>query len=180
MSANDLILLDKILEQRGLEESPSLSASDFFELFATNQILKDFDLSYDEISSGIVDSGGDGGIDAVYVFVNGELLTEDFDFSTRRKNIEIELVLIQAKTSSSFNESAMDKFDASAADLLDLRNSIDALSAVYNDALRQAIQRFREAYGNLASRLPHLRISYYYATRGEQGPPKCRTQGRKA
>ena len=171
MSANDLILLDKILEQTRLEESPSLSSSDFFELFAANQILKDFELSYDEISSGIVDSGGDGGIDSVYVFVNGELLTEDFDFSTRRKKIEIELVLIQAKTSAGFSESAMDKFHASAEDLLDLRKSIDAVSAVYNDALRQIIQRFREAYGNLASRLPHLRLSYYYATRGEEVHP---------
>jgi hypothetical protein len=171
VSANDLILLDKILEQLRVEESPSLSASEFFELFAINQVLKDFDVSYDEIASGIVDNGGDGGIDAVYVFVNGELLTEDFDFSTRRKNIEIELVLIQAKTAASFSESAMDKFHASAEDLLDLRKSTEAVSTVYNEPLRQSIQRFREAYGNLASRLPRLKISYYYATRGEEVHP---------
>ncbi len=52
----------------------------------------------------------------------------------------------------------MDKFHASAEDLLDLRKSTDAVSTVYNEPLRQNIQRFRDAYGNLASRLPRLKI----------------------
>ena len=167
------------MSRGGARRARTLPSSDFFELFATNQILKDFDLSYDEIASGIVDNGGDGGIDAVYVFVNGELLTEDFDLSMRRKNIEIELALIQAKTSAGFSESAMDKFHASAEDLLDLRKSIDAVSAVYNDALRQIIQRFREAYGNLASRLPRLKISFYYATRGEEVHPNVQRKTKR-
>lgn len=46
MSANDRILLDKILEQRRQEESPDLKADKYFEIFTANQILKDFDLSY--------------------------------------------------------------------------------------------------------------------------------------
>jgi hypothetical protein len=179
MSANDLILLDKIIEQTRLEQSPSLSLSDFFEIFSVNQILKNFDLSYDEIVSGIVDNGGDGGIDAIYVFVNGELLPEDFDVSTRRKNIELELVLLQAKTSSGFTETSMDKFHASAEDLLDLRKPVDAVGVVYNEDVRKIIQRFREAYGNLASKLPRLKISYYYATRGDEVHPNVERKSKR-
>jgi len=171
MSANDRILLDKILEQRRQEESPELPADQYFELFTANQILKDFDLSYDEIESGIVGSGGDGGIDSAYIFVNGELLTEDSDLSTRRKNIEIELTLIQSKTSPSFTEDQMDKFHATTEDLLDLSKPIDAVKSVYNEELRKVIHRFREAYGTLASRLPQLKVSYCYATRGEDVHP---------
>ena len=171
MSTNDRILLDKILEQGRTEQSPELRADKYFELFTANQILKDFDLSYDEIESGIVDGSRDGGIDSAYVFVNAELLTEDSDLSTRRRNIDIELVLIQSKTSEGFSESAMDKFHATTEDLLDLSKPIDALATVYNEQLRQVIQRFREAYGTLASRLPQLKLSYHYATRGDDVNP---------
>lgn len=143
----------------------------YFELFTANQILKDFDLSYDEIGSGIVDGSRDGGIDSAYIFLNGELLTEDSDLSTRRKNIEIELVLIQSKRSEGFSEDTMDKFHATTEDLLDLSKPIDALADVYNEQLRQVIRRFREAFGTLASKLPKLKLSYYYATRGDEVNP---------
>jgi hypothetical protein len=82
--------------------------------------------------------------------VNAELLTEDSDLSTRRRNIDIELVLIQSKTTEGFSESTMDKFHATTEDLLDLGKPIDALATVYNEQLREVIQRFREAYGTLA------------------------------
>jgi hypothetical protein len=171
MSANDRIILDKILFQGREQESPGLPPDKYFELFSANQILKDFDLSYDEIQSGIVDGSHDGGIDSAYVFVNGELLTEDFDLSTRRKNIQIELVLIQSKTSEGFSEDAMNKFYSATEDLLDLSKSLDTVANVYNDQVRQVIHRFRDAYGTLASRLPQLKLSYYYVTRGADVHP---------
>ena len=62
----------------------------------------------------------------------------------------------------------MDKFHATTEDLLDLSKPIDALPNVYNEQLRQVITRFREAYGTLASKLPKLKLSYYYATRGDE------------
>jgi hypothetical protein len=171
MSVNDRILLDKILDQKGQEQSPALSRDRYFTLFSANQVLKDFDLSYDEIESGIVDGGGDGGIDSIYIFVNGELLQEDADFSRRRKKVDIELVIIQSKTAEGFSEAAMDKFHAATEDLLDLSKSLDAVATVYNEAVRQIIQRFRDAYGTLASSLPQLKISYYYVSRGDDVHP---------
>jgi hypothetical protein len=77
MASNDRIILDEVLKQRKSEVDPSASASSYFELFTAEQVLKDFDLSYDEIDSGIVGDGGDGGIDAIYLFVNGELAQDE-------------------------------------------------------------------------------------------------------
>lgn len=71
MSANDRIILDKILEQKRKELAPDIPTSKFFEIFTAEQILKDYDLSYDEIESGIVGDGGNGGVDSLYVFLNG-------------------------------------------------------------------------------------------------------------
>jgi hypothetical protein len=85
MAINDRIILDRILEQKHKEIAPSLSMSDYFEMFTAEQILKDYDLSYDEIQTGIVGGGGDGGMDSIYLFVNGKLVQEDTEFTSLKK-----------------------------------------------------------------------------------------------
>lgn len=74
MASNDQIILDQVLSQQRQNIAPTLDQATYFGMFAAEQVLKDFDLSYDEIESGIVDGGGDGGIDGFYAFANGELL----------------------------------------------------------------------------------------------------------
>jgi len=87
MKSNDVIILDETLEQKRLELAPDLTPSDYFEIFTAEQILKDFDLSYDEIASGIVGGGNDGGIDGLYLLVNGDLIQEDTDVSELKKTL---------------------------------------------------------------------------------------------
>jgi len=65
MPANDPVLLGQILEQRKTELAPDLSESEFFELFVSEELLKDRSLSYEELSSGLVGGGNDGGIDGL-------------------------------------------------------------------------------------------------------------------
>lgn len=77
MVTNDRILLDQILDQGLAQVDPGTTPNSYFEFFTAEQILKDFDLSADEIESGLVGDGGDGGIDAIYLLVNGELVQED-------------------------------------------------------------------------------------------------------
>ncbi len=48
-------------------------------MFSAEQVLKDDDLSYEELASGIIDGGGDGGIDSLYLFVNDVAFDEDID-----------------------------------------------------------------------------------------------------
>ncbi|MDQ3009241.1 MAG: AIPR family protein [Acidobacteriota bacterium] len=171
MASNDIIILDKILEQKRSEIAPEVSPSDYFEIFTAEQLLKDYELSYEEIKYGIVGGGGDGGVDSIYLFVNGELIREDTDISGLKKNITIDLVLIQAKTGASFSETAMDKFLAVTGDLLNLSVKVEDFSKVYKASLLDVIKKFREVYGKLASRFPVLTISYFYATNGDQPHP---------
>jgi hypothetical protein len=67
MANNDQIILDQILEQQRAQRAPSASKSNFFETFVVEQVLKDADLSDEEIESGLVGDGGDGGIDGIYL-----------------------------------------------------------------------------------------------------------------
>jgi hypothetical protein len=54
MANNDQIILDRILEQQRKQRSPSASKSNFFESYVVEQVLKDADLSDEEIESGLV------------------------------------------------------------------------------------------------------------------------------
>ncbi|MGH8028157.1 MAG: hypothetical protein ACREO0_15675, partial [Pseudoxanthomonas sp.] len=80
MANNDQLLLDKIVEDQRIHRAPTTSYADFFEQYVAEQLLKDFDLSDDEIESGLTGGGHDGGIDAIYTIANGELVQEDFEY----------------------------------------------------------------------------------------------------
>ena len=84
MSNNDLILFEAILERNHQAQAPAKKPEEFFELFAAEQVLKDLDLSYEELESGLVAGSNDCGIDGLYVFVNGELVQEDTDLSVKK------------------------------------------------------------------------------------------------
>lgn len=157
MSSNDLILLETILGKTHQAQAPAMKAEDFFELFVAEQVLKDLDLSYEELEEGLVAGGNDGGIDGLFVFVNGELIHEDSDLSVFKKNVLIDVVIIQAKTSKSFEETPVDKLASATRDLFRLDSDLDSLASVYNDGLRSAVGLMRNAWLFLVDRFPHPR-----------------------
>ncbi len=171
MPSNDRIILDQVLEQQRESVAPSLNAATYFEIFTAEQILKDYDLSYDEIESGIVAGGGDGGIDTFHAFVNGELIQEDTDVTDLKRNIHINVVLLQAKTGTGFSEDAMDRFAAAAEELFDLAKQLTSLTTVYNLRLLDAANNFRRVYQVLAAKFPRLSVRFCYATKGDQVHP---------
>ena len=77
MAKNDIVIIDHIIKERIDQSIPSKDKGEVYELLANEQILKDLDLSRDEILSGIIDGKDDGGIDSFYVFINGNLLSDD-------------------------------------------------------------------------------------------------------
>jgi AIPR protein len=166
MVSNDRIILDEVLKQRQVEVDPEASTSGFFELFSAEQILKDFDLSYEEIESGLVGDGGDGGIDGIYLFVNGELVQEDADYAHLRRNISLDLFIIQSKTSLGFQETPIERFITASDDIFDLSKQLSDLRSVYNERLMEAVERFRDVYQELAAKFPTLRVSFFYACKG--------------
>src|ERR1035438_338073 len=92
MSESKLKILTEVLKQKKADIAPAMSDDEFFNLFSSEQVLKDFELSYDELKNGIVEGGGDGGIDSIYTFINGELLEEDTDYTGLKKDIVIDLI----------------------------------------------------------------------------------------
>lgn len=165
---NSQVILSDVLCQLKSERASDLSDAEYFEVFCAEQVLKDYDLTYDEIQAGIVDGEHDGGIDSLYAFVNGELVHEDFDPSPFKKNVSIRLYIIQSKTSPSFKEEIINKLISVTRNLFDLTKDPDSFSQ-YNEQVRTAAKLFRDNFRALASKFPRLDINYIVAAQRPKG-----------
>ena len=161
---NSQQLLNDVLAQQRTDRFPSQSDQEYFEIFCVEQILKDYRLSYDELQAGVVDGEHDGGIDSVYAFVNGELVYEDIDCSSYKKDVSIELHIIQSKTSGGFSETPINRLISATRHLLKLDSNYDEFTQ-YNDAVKANLDNFRQTYRKLASKFPSLLIRYHYASK---------------
>ena len=168
MVTNDRIMLDEVLSQGQESAGLGTSASAFFEYFTAEQILKQFDLSSDEIEYGLVGDGGDGGIDAIFLLVNGEMVQEEPDFTQLKRDITIDLVIVQSKTHSGFQETPIERFTSVSNDLFDLSKDLSKLSSIYNEKLLEVIRYFHNLWRQLANQFPTLNVSYYYACKGNE------------
>ncbi len=174
LKTNDQIILEQIIQEKCAESGGNLSVSDYFELYTASEILKNYELTYEDISYGIVGNGGDGGIDSIFTFVNGEQLKEDTEINSNQKRNHIELVLIQSKTSATFKEVAITNFRESTQDLFNLANDLNEFQSRYNQDLIGKVSLFRRAYERLAKTFPEIKISYYYATLGGEVHPNVK------
>ena len=167
MAKNDTILLDGIIDDRITTMLPSDRRDEVFEYLAFEQILKSLDLSREEIECGSVDGENDGGIDGLFVFVNGHLLADPESFVWPRTGSELELWIITCKHHETFQQAPLDKLVASLVELLDFA----LYPSDYKGEYSQQIQNYREnlklAYRKLSPRLRKFRINFAYASRGD-------------
>ncbi len=169
MSTNELFLLDRFLSKKQ-QESSHLTPDKFFELFVCEQILQDYHLSPDEVDAGIVGGGNDGGIDGIFTFIDGKLLSEDSDLNpeNHREHSNLTLILVQAKRRRSFTETTLDKVSSSMDRLLELNPETQPnLDELYSPEVIERIALFRQAVTDLMETFPKVHITFYYATRGD-------------
>jgi hypothetical protein len=164
--AGDKVVLEEVLKQQKQERAPKLSADKFFEVFCVDQILKDFDLTYDNINSGIFDGPNDGGIDWAYLFVNRVIVNVDEENALPPKgDLEFLLVVGQSKNEDTFKETPIDRLRSRLEILLKLDPDVKDLAAVKPE-LNDFFSKFRELYLKAAARFPRLEIRLYYACKG--------------
>lgn len=167
MTQNDIIILDSTLGQKKQSIHATLDDATYFEVFCTEQILKNYDLSYEELMDGITGGGDDGGVDSFYTFIDGELLDEDTDVSKYKKNPLIDTFLIQAKQTPSFGEGTLDRLHSSVTNIFNLALESADLGKLYNQTLVAKVEAFRKAFLALAARHPQTRINVHYTSKGD-------------
>lgn len=165
---NAIVVLDQLLAAQRSSLGYEISEADFFELFSAEQILKEYDVSFEEVQSGIMGATLDGGIDAAYMFINGDIVREDYDINSLPRKIHLQIFIIQAKRSQGFSEEAINKFEASFTDLFDLTQEITSLNSVYNQDIISFISKFREVYGASTSKFPNIEFRFAYSSKGNE------------
>jgi hypothetical protein len=175
MPNNTRALIDQVVEVAQQARDHRLPDSVAFELFAAQCVLKARNLSDEEVAAGLIGGGGDGGLDTLHVFLEGVPLTDDSDIfsddfraSTMRRGAELELVMTQAKTETSYTETAIDKAESSLRRLLDLEKTDEELSVTYSQELIKQMRLFTRAWTLLGVRTPVIKIEFTYATRGHK------------
>ena len=78
-------------------------------------------------------------------------------------------MVIQAKRTASFSESALDRINTTISDIFNLENELSDFSSIYNTDIIEKINKFRSTYVDLAGRHPQLTIKYVYASKGSKG-----------
>ena len=170
------VLLQKAIDGAKSKYPSGLTDDEIFEIFCSENLLKNYDPSYDQIEAGIVDGSKDGGIDGVYVFVNRQLLEEDTDVSVFKSPVDIEVIVIQSKHQDSFKEGPIDKLASSLPILFDLSRQPSTLESTFNEAVYDAFMRYRKALGELSSQFPTIRIKVFYCSKGGQPENVARTK----
>jgi AIPR protein len=174
VTSNAQLLLQGILADRRATLTPIQEGTDFFELFVASELLKSYDLSVDELEAGLVGGGNDGGIDGFYMFVDGEPLYPDSPATSREVNLE--LVIFQAKDSPSFTGTALDKMISTMNTLFDLGRDLASLRKLYNERLLERANSIRRFYKQNIARIVQFQIRAYYATRSEHVHDALRAQ----
>ena len=174
---NSQILIKECVAQSFRDSDEYDDEASFFEYFSSSQILKDYDLSDDEIENGIVGSSGDGGCDSIYIFLNKNLVLPDqIDSIIPLKESKVEMVIIQSKRETSFKESAIQKWKDVSNNLLSLSNSLSDFTTRYNDDVRESFGFFRDLYTKLLRSRVKLEFKYIYVSYAEELHPNVKQQ----
>jgi len=167
MAYNDLVLLDSIIKKRKDAFGSARDESEVFELFSFEQLLKDFDLSYEELEDGWVDGGDDGGIDGFFVLLNGRLLNNSSLDDYSPKSPIFDIVVITTKYGETFKQAPLNTLCSSLPQLFDLRKDKPEIKFPLEQTILDIRETFRHAYINLASNRPILNIKIFYTCRGD-------------
>lgn len=168
MSTNDVVLLgNKVEEIR--KETSDLLPSEQETFFFAQHALKEFSPSHDDLLSGIVDGEHDGGLDGMFVLINGNFIRDDSSVAGMGRDASVVLRLMQIKNTTGFSESAIDKLIIHLPELLDYdRNEAD-LSNRYNSKVLEVSRRFLNVVSELS--MPNIKfIVEFVSLRASDGP----------
>lgn len=165
MSKNDIVLLDAIIDERINHKLPSENLGEVFEFFSIEQLLKDYELPRDKLLAGWIDGNADGGIDGIYIFINGNLYLGEPDFVWPKTSPEICTEVISCKHHAKFEKTTIDTMFPSLQEFFDL--SLNTLRGKYSDSFHKHRKNLINAYKMLARYNPTTKIRISYASRGD-------------
>jgi hypothetical protein len=146
MPSNDIILLNSILQKNKPLYGTRDDESEYFELFSIDSVLKNYELSLDELEDGWVDESNDGGIDGLYVFVDGIFLSDQFETKHVRQEPHIEVYILTVKSADKFTQAPVVSLITSLGELFNFQ-----LDTLWRTPTRLSFLRCASALGRPTS-----------------------------
>lgn len=174
MSASDKTVLELLVSQRKAAQNPTASDSEFWEFFTAEKILRDFQLSPEDIDAGVVgqestdQKGSDGGIDSMYLLVNSKLITDvqqAKDLVSMKGAVRFEIIIIQARGNAGFGLEVLNRLSNTSESIFQIALNPTNFSEEYNEPLLDIIDRFRAAHEALLSKHPHICVNFFYVAK---------------
>ncbi len=177
MSQTDLAVLEQLLAQQKAQQYPNASDAEFWEFFSAEQILRDYQLDPEEIKSGVVgqesnkkSKGTDGGIDSMYLIVNGKLirdLGQARDLANHKGKIQFDIIIIQSKKGGGFDLATLIRLGNTSESIFQIEQQPANFAEKYNSQLLDTIVCFREAHKALLTRHPTIGVFFYHVCSGD-------------
>ena len=168
MARNDTIVIDSIIEQRlGTAALSPEERGEAFQRLAVEQLLKQRTPGPEDIDDGLVDGSDDGGIDGVFIAVNGQLMSDVDSVAWPKSGIEIEIWIVTCKHQVGFRQAPLDNMYASLAELLDFSIHADELQGQYSEEVMRRRMDLYYAYAKAAHAMSSLQVTIVYASRGD-------------
>ena len=165
MSQNDVIALEAHFDSwKKTRFSGAKKNFNAFEYYSIEQFLRQYGLSDSQLQSGLIGGSKDGGVDALYTLVNGELVDSETELDPKEPN-KVDVIVFQAKEGSGFSPSAIDKLYWFTDDLLCLGRKKADYKSEYRPELITLMRLFKDKYGMIVGEGPSLSVTYYYITK---------------
>lgn len=152
------------------ERVPNLPQDKAFERYCADLILKDYELSDIEISSGKCGGTDDGGVDGFYFFAGRRLITEFVDIPEGSSTATLAIIQATYETGG-FKEIRMERFETFARDLLDYQTPPNKIAHLNADT-RALISNFRTKYEKMLGTPHTLNVIFHYAMRTTSSPAR--------
>jgi hypothetical protein len=158
-------MIGKFGKERGLQALPE---NELFETFSAHCAVSQFYESQFDADRLRMGQGGDLGIDAVAILINGELI-DVADVKAKveeERELRVHFIVVQAKTSPHFEA----KVFTDLADSLVHLFTAKSLTYQCSDAVRELRTAIDSVYADIGKLIRELpRLSVWYATTGRRG-----------
>lgn len=160
--------LRKAFENWRRDRAPTASDGEAFERFGLELVLQDFHLSDGQITFGQTGGQDDGGVDGLYLFLDGHLV-EEVPTEVLSRKPSLELHIVQCHMGAGFKEATVQKLADFMQDLLDLKTP----PPLYlNPDVVDAMRLFHDTVDKVRGSRYHLAFVLHYCTMSVTPPGK--------
>ena len=143
---------------------PKETDPNYFEYYCIIQFLKSFVIGDSQIKTGHIGASLDGGVDAFYAFIDGELVDPEMELDLKADN-PVRVIIMQMKETEGFSPTAVDKLYWFIDDLLDLPRKKADYHKTYRPELISLMRSFKDKFGLIIGQEPPLSIEFLYVTK---------------